>query len=57
MDVDFIQVQYNIDKELDDSKNMTESDSLYFELKHGKYRDIAKINNILINDGINIDTI
>lgn len=57
IDIDFIQVQYNIDKELNDSKNITEGDSLYYELKHGKYRDIKKINNILINDGIDIDNI
>lgn len=57
MDIDFIQVQYNIDKELNDSKNVTESDSLYYELKHGKYRDIKKINNILINNGIDINKI
>lgn len=55
--IDFVQVQYNIDKELNASKNMNESDSLYYELKHGKYRDSKKINNILINNGIDIDTI
>jgi len=57
IDINFIQVQYNIDKELEDSKNITESESLYYELKHGKYRDLKKINNILINDGIDIDSI
>lgn len=57
LDIDFIQVQYNIDKEIDESKNIAEDDSLYYELKYGKYRDDKKINNILINDGIDIDSI
>lgn len=57
MDIDFIQVPYDIDKELADSKNIAESDSLYYELKYGRYRDIKKINNILISDGIDVDKI
>lgn len=57
MNIDFVQVQYNIDKELEDSKNIDEKDPLYYELKNGKYRDIKKINNILINDGIDIENI
>ena len=56
MNIDFIQVQYNIDKELSDSK-ITKDDLLYYELRHGKYRDTKKINNILINNGIDIDSI
>lgn len=55
--IDFVQVQYNIDKELNASKNIIESNDLYYELKHGKYRDSKKINNILINDGIDINKI
>ncbi len=57
IDINFIQVPYNIDKELEASKNITKSDSLYFELKHGKYRDSKKINHILMNDGIDINSI
>lgn len=57
IDINFVQVQYDIDKELADSPNITESDAIYYELKNGKYRNAEKINNILINDGIDIDII
>ena len=47
LDIDFIQVQYDIDKELEDSKDKMENDELFYELKHGKYRDDNKINRLL----------
>ena len=57
LDVDFIQVQYDIDKELEDSKDILENDELFYELKHGKYRDDNKINKILTEQGIDINNI
>ena len=57
LDVDFIQVQYDIDKELEDSKDKLENDELFYELKHGKYRDDNKINKILTEQGIDINNI
>lgn len=55
LDINFIQVQYDIDKELENSKKIAESNSLYYELKHGQYRDTEKINNILISNGLDVD--
>ena len=46
LDVDFIQVQYDIDKELEDSKDKLDNDALFYELKYGKYRNDDKINKI-----------
>lgn len=57
MDIDFIQVQYDIDKELNESRTIAEGDALIYELKHGKYRDTKKINTILINNGIDLNSI
>ena len=57
LDIDFVQVQYDIDKELEESNNVIDRDSLYYELKNGKYRDKNKIDNILIKDGINVNII
>ena len=57
LDIDFVQVQYDIDKELEESNNVIDKDSLFFELKNGKYRDKNKIDNILIKDGINVNII
>ena len=57
LDIDFIQVQYDIDKELEDSKDKLDNDALFYELKHGKYRDDDKINKILTEQGIDINTI
>ena len=57
LDIDFIQVQYDIDKELEDSKDKLDNDALFYELKHGKYRDDNKINKILTEQGIDINTI
>ena len=57
LDIDFIQVQYDIDKELEDSKDKMENDELFYELKHGKYRDDNKINRLLIEQDIDINNI
>ena len=57
LDVDFIQVQYDIDKELEDNKDKLGDDELFYELKHGKYRDDNKINKILTEQGIDINNI
>ena len=57
LDIDFIQVQYDIDKELKDSKDKLENDALFYELKNGKYRDDNKINKILTEQGIDINNI
>lgn len=57
LNIDFVQVQYDIDKELEDSNNVFDKDSFYYELKHGKYRDKNKIDNILIKDGIDLNII
>ena len=57
LDVDFVQVQYDIDKELEDSKDKLDNDALFYELKHGKYRDDDKINKILTEQGIDINNI
>ena len=59
LDIDFIQVQYDIDKELEDSKGKKgeSSDALFYELKHGKYRDDNKINRLLLEQGIDINNI
>ena len=57
LDIDFIQVQYDIDKELEDSKDKLDNDALFYELKHGKYRDDDKINKILTEQGIDINNI
>ena len=56
LDVDFIQVQYDIDKELEDSKGNIEDATIY-ELINGRYRDTEKISNILIKQGIDINNI
>lgn len=57
LDIDFIQVQYDIDKEIEDSKDKMENDELFYELKHGKYRDDNKINRLLLEQGIDINNI
>jgi len=57
LDIDFIHVQYDIDKEIEESKDVYDRDSFYYELKHGIYRNTEKINKILIKDGIDINDI
>lgn len=57
LDIDFIQVQYDIDKEIEDSKDKLDNDALFYELKYGKYRDDDKINKILTEQGIDINNI
>ena len=41
---EFINLKYDIDKELELSKDVCEYDAYYTELKYGKYRDMEKIN-------------
>jgi len=57
LNIQFVQVQYDIDKEIEDSTDVIEKDSFYYELKHGMYRDKNKIDNILIKDGIDLSKI
>ena len=57
LDIEFIQVQYNIDKEIEDCKDKLDTDSLFYELQHGMYRDQNKINKLLIEQGIDINKI
>lgn len=53
----FIKVPYNIDKELEDEIQNIEKDNYRFELKEGKYRNMAKINNYFKELGIDVDKI
>ena len=57
LDIDFIQVQYDIDKELEDSKEKMVNDDFFYELKYGKHRDDNRINRVLIEQGIDINNI
>lgn len=52
--IDFIQIPYPVDKEIKDSKNNMESEFLYDELKHGKYRDSKKIKHLLVSHGMDV---
>lgn len=52
LNMNFIQVPYDIDKELEESKDVEDYEALYSELKYGKYRNIEKLRKILLNDGI-----
>lgn len=40
---EFVRINYDIDKELENSKEMIELDSLELELKEGRYRNMVKI--------------
>lgn len=53
LDIDFIQVQYDIDKEIEESFDRISKGAIY-EIKQGKYHDTNKINNLLIKQGIDI---
>lgn len=53
----FIKVPYDIDRELEDETLNIEKDSYRFELKEGKYRNMAKINNYFKELGIDVDKI
>lgn len=56
LDIDFIQVQYDIDKEIEETVDRISKGTIY-ELKHGMYRDRDKVNNILMQQGIDIENI
>jgi len=49
-------VQYDIDKEIEESVDRISQGTIY-ELKHGMYRDLDKVNNILTKQGIDIKKI
>lgn len=54
---DFIRVQYDIDKELENEDVNIEKESYRYELKNGIYRDITKVNENFRKIGINVDEI
>lgn len=47
LDIEFVQVPYDIDKEINDSNCIDDDPALYYELKHGRYRDSQKVNSLL----------
>ncbi len=51
----FIDIPYDIDKELKNIKPNFETDNYISELKKGKYRDMTRVYNQLKMHGINID--
>ena len=53
----FIKVPYDIDKELEDEELNQEKDSYRYELKEGRYRDMAKVNENFKKLGIDVDKI
>ena len=53
----FIKVPYDIDKELQDENLNIEKENYRFEIKHGMYRDMTKINENFRKLGIDVDKI
>ncbi len=53
----FIRVPYNIEKELKDADKNIEKEPYRIELKEGRYRDMAKINDNFRKIGIDVDKI
>ena len=53
----FIKVPYDIDKELQDENLNIEKEKYRFEIKHGMYRDMTKINENFRKLGIDVDKI
>ena len=53
----FIKVPYDIDKELQDENLNIEKENYRFEIKHGTYRDMTKINENFRKLGIDVDKI
>jgi len=51
----FVDIPYNIDKELANIKPNFETDSYIAELKNGKYRNMTRVNNDLKKYGIDLD--
>lgn len=54
---EFVELDYDIEKELSDSKDAYEYDGLVSELKYGIYRDLEGIRESLASRGLNIDEI
>ena len=54
---ELVSIAYDIDKELKNYTDNYKLDSYISELKEGKYRDQVKIDNSLIERGINIDEV
>ncbi|MCI8671060.1 MAG: metallophosphoesterase family protein [Bacilli bacterium] len=53
----FINIPYNIDKELQNQKDNVELENYILELKEGRYRDLTRAYNDFKNKGIDIDNI
>lgn len=51
----FIKVPYDIDKELENQDNNIEKENYYYELKQGKYRNMAKIYDSYRKLGIKLE--
>lgn len=54
---DFIRVPYSIEKELEEQETNIEKDNYQYELKHGIYRDMNRVNENFRRLGINIKEI
>lgn len=54
---EFVELDYDIDKELLTSQDAFEYDGLVSELKYGLYRDLESIRSSLASRGLNIDDI
>ena len=54
---EFVELNYDIDKELSTSEDAYEYDGLVSELKYGLYRDLDSIGDTLLSVGINISDI
>ena len=53
----FIRLPYNIDKELDGSRDNLEYNEFMSELRYGRYRNMKKVYNNLKKAGVNTDLI
>ena len=53
----FLQVPYDIEKELEDYDDFFEKESFEYELREGNYRSHEKIRKILLKDGIDLDKV
>ncbi len=54
---EFIELSYDIEKELSTSKDAFEYEGLVSEIKYGLYRDLESIRDSLASRGLDIDTI
>lgn len=53
----FVKVPYDFNKELEENVDNIEKESYEYEIKHGMYRDMNKINEGYIKRGIDVDKI